>query len=68
MKLTQENKDYIDNLTFESLLSRWRFAPAGDPWFADETGEYWSKRMMTKRSEENDNGVGAGKRIGWGEK
>lgn len=65
MKLTQENKDYIDNLSFESLLSRWRFAPAGDPWFTDETGEYWSKRMMLKRGAENDGGVSVSKSVGW---
>ena len=33
------NKRHIDNLTYGQLLSRWRFAPIGDPWFQGETGE-----------------------------
>jgi len=36
MKLTPENKAYIDRLSYEGLLSRWRNAPLGDRWFQDE--------------------------------
>ncbi len=49
MQLTDENKNYINSLSYESLLEHWRFAPIGDPWFCDETGDYWSKRMKELR-------------------
>ena len=64
MKLTPENKAHIDNLSYEGLLSRWRFAPVGDPWFQDETGEYWGKRMKELR-DTGANHVRASKTIGW---
>ena len=65
MKLTKENKNHIDNLSYEQLLSVWRFAPPGDPWFQGETGEYWSKVMAEKRNKDNDEHVRASKKIGW---
>ena len=40
MKLTPKNKAHIDALSYEELLSKVRYAPAGDPWFQDETGDY----------------------------
>ena len=45
MELTSENKDYIDSLSYEALLARWRFAAVGDKWFQGETGRYWRERM-----------------------
>jgi len=45
VKLTPENKAHIDALSYQGLLSHWRFAPSGDPWLQGETGDYWSKRM-----------------------
>jgi hypothetical protein len=51
MKLTEENKQYIDSLSYESLLSHWRFASLGDPWFQDETGDYWNKKMRELREQ-----------------
>ena len=65
MQLTKENKEYIDSLSYESLLSRWRFALSGDSWFQGETGEYWSKRMGELRDQVDY--VAISKRIGWGE-
>ena len=64
MELTAENKAHIDSLTYLQLLRHWRFAPAGDPWFTTETGEYWERRMHKLRSEGADH-VGASKTIGW---
>jgi hypothetical protein len=64
MKLTPENKDHIDSLSYEQLLSRWRFAPIGDPWFQGETGDYCGKRMSELRNNEADH-VQASKNIGW---
>ncbi len=67
MKLTEKNKQIIDSLSYENLLSRWRFAPLGDPWFADETGKYWAERMKQLRERPNGNElhVEASKNIGW---
>lgn len=64
MKLTPENKKIIDSKSYEQLLGSWRFAPLGDPWFQDETGEYWGKRMAELREKGADH-VGASKRLGW---
>jgi hypothetical protein len=64
MELTEKNKEHIDSLSYEGLLSRWRFASAGDPWFQGETGKYWGKRMAELREAGADH-VGASKRIGW---
>ena len=45
----QAMKDQIDRMSYEGLLSRWRFAPAGDPFFQGEVGDYYSKVMKEKR-------------------
>ena len=65
MKLTKENKDYIDALSYEQLLSHWRFAPIGDPWFQGKTGKYWKERLSTLRNEDKDRHVKTSKEIGW---
>ena len=51
MELTEENKKHIDSLSYEQLLTRWRFAPLGDLWFQGETGEYWGTVMEKKKKE-----------------
>ena len=63
--LTLENKKKIDDRSYEALLSHWRNAPAGDPWFQGETGKYWGERMAELRSQGADH-VGASKSIGLG--
>ena len=67
MKLTEANKKHIDSLNYEGLLSGWRFAPVGDPFFEGETGEYWSKRMKELREQPGGQGrhVSASKSLGW---
>ena len=67
MNLTDENKAYIDNLSYEGLLEHWRFAPAGDEWFQGETGTYWSKRM-SELVEQGADQVSASKAVGWEKK
>jgi len=64
MDLTPERKQYIDSLSYEALLSRWRFAPIGDSMFQGETGEYWGQRMAELREQGADH-VGASKSLGW---
>ena len=68
MNLTEENKAYIDSLSYASLLARWRFSPAGDPWFQGETGDYWGDHMSALRSQNNERHVRASKDIGWSPK
>lgn len=64
MQLTEKNKKVIDEMSYEDLLSRWRFSLIDDPWFQDETGEYWRKRMAELRSKES-NPAEISKKIGW---
>jgi hypothetical protein len=64
MQLTPENKAHIDSLSYDRLLTHWRFAPAGDPWFQDETGKYWFARMHEMEAS-GVNRSEASKRIGW---
>lgn len=63
MSLTPENKAHIDNLSLHDLLEHWRFAPVGDPWFQDETGEYWGKRMAELRDQNIDAWVATSKAL-----
>jgi len=63
MDLTDKNKAHIDSLSYGGLLDKWRYAPAGDPWFQGETGGYWSKRMAEKQSEDPAGAVTASKKI-----
>lgn len=63
MDLTPENKQTIDDKSYEGLLSRWRFAPSGDPWFQGDTGQYWAKRMAELRDTVDH--VAISKMIGW---
>ena len=66
MEMTDKNKEHIDGLSYESLLSHWRFAPAGDPWFQGETGDYWGKRMAELKGRIDH--VAISKSLGWKEK
>lgn len=68
MELTPDNKTYIDPLSYEQLLSRWRFAPTGDPWFQDPTGRYWGEHMAKLRDQDPGAAVAASKRIGRGDR
>lgn len=67
MQLTESNKKHIDGMSYTALLSAWRFAPVGDPWFQGETGAYWGKRMRELREQPGgqDRHVAASKGIGW---
>ena len=66
MQLTEGNKKHIDSLSYKQLLSEWRFAPSGSPWFQGETGEYWGSAMNKKKEEiGQDMAVHVSKSIGW---
>lgn len=62
----EKMKKWIDNASYEELLSRWRFGPAGDPMFQGELGDYYAE-VMKKKGEEvgDDERIRASKNIGW---
>lgn len=64
--ITKVQREEIDNMTYEQLLQKWRFAPAGDRFFAGEVGIYF-KEVFFKRRKTMDNKdlVKASKSIGW---
>ncbi len=65
-EIPQDMKEWIDNASYESLLSRWRMAPAGSPWFQGDVGQYYKERMAAKRDEVGPGEhVRASKSIGW---
>lgn len=63
--MTPQQKEHIDHLTYYELLEHWRFAPAGDPWFRGDVGDYWTKRMAELKPA---NAAQISKDIGWGDK
>ena len=63
--MTDKEKEWIDNASYESLLSHWRFAPVGDPMFQGDTGKYYAKVMAERRDADPDKHVRSSKTIGW---
>jgi hypothetical protein len=64
--MNDEMKTWIDNASYESLLSRWRCAPAGSPWFQGEIGQYYKQVMFAKRDAVGGaEAVRASKAVGW---
>lgn len=62
----EEMKEWIDAASYEQLLSKWRNAPAGNPFFQGEIGQYYSRVMAEKRDEVgNAEHVRVSKSIGW---
>lgn len=62
--LTKQLKQEIDSMSYEQLLSKWRFSPVGSPIFQGESGTYFSQKM-TKLREQGADHVGISKRLGW---
>jgi hypothetical protein len=52
--MTEEQKNWIDNASYEQLLSRWRRAPVGDPMFQGDTANYYSEVMHSKGEQIGD--------------
>jgi len=66
MKITEQLKQEIDNMSYESMLSMWRFSPIGTPIFEGETGTYFSEIMRKKESElKPGEKAEISKNIGW---
>jgi hypothetical protein len=65
--IPQNMKEWIDKASYEQLLSRWRFASIGSPWFQGEVGTYYQEVMTKKRKEVGSSEhVRASKNLGWG--
>jgi len=66
--MTDEQKRWIDNATYDRLLGHWRNAPIGDPMFQGDTGDYYRNVMNKKRAAMTaEDLAAASKRIGWRE-
>lgn len=65
--MSDEMKAQIDKMSYEELLSKWRYAPVGDPMFQGKTGDYYAMRMKELRDQPGGNNrhVRASKSIGW---
>ena len=63
--MTSEEKEWIDNASYEALLYKWRFAEPGSPWFQGDTGMYYRNVMGAKRDADPCGAVAASKNIGW---
>ena len=64
--MTESQKAWIDNASYEDLLQKWRYAPAGDPFFAGDVGDYYGKVMRKKKAAAgHDASVQASKNVGW---
>lgn len=61
----KQMKKWIDEASYEELLRKWRFAPAGDPFFKQGTGmgDYYIQVMEEKKKGVNATAIS--KRIGW---
>lgn len=62
----EEMKGKIDNMSYITMLSYWRFEPTGSPWFQGEIGDYFTKKMAEKRKEVGPNvHTATSKFLGW---
>lgn len=65
--LTLDQKRWIDDASYQTLLRIWRNAPAGDPMFVRGAAfDYYDAAMKRKKAEVGPGGaVAASKVIGW---
>lgn len=61
-----KTKETIDNMPYIEMLRRVRYAPAGDPMFQGDTGNYFNQVFEAKRQALTvDQRVYASKQVGW---
>lgn len=60
-------KKQIDGMSYAELLKKWRFCPAGHPWFCDEEIYTHFRNVMEKKKQEIGAAaaVAVSKGIGW---
>jgi len=62
----KEMLKWIDSATYEELMYRWRFAPASDPFFQGEVGDYYKRKLLEKkRGIPQEKQVAISKKLGW---
>ena len=47
--MTEAEKRTIDGMSREELARHWRFAPAGDPLTAGDTGDYFKRVFFEEK-------------------
>ena len=47
----EEMKEWINGADYEQLLLRWRDSSRDDPFFHNEIGDYYFKKIIDKREE-----------------
>jgi len=62
--MIKEDKEWIDNASYEDLLRRNRHAPLGDRIFLGETGQYFCTSLKSKYPGDAEH-TATSKRIGW---
>ena len=63
--MTPREKDWIDKVSYEALLRRWRFG-VGDTIFNGESGNYYAEVMNARREKYGiEVHTAASKAIGW---
>lgn len=63
-KTKEELIKEIDDMSYRELLTKWRFTPAGSPYFQGIVGEHFMKQMDEKAP---SNISRVSKDIGWDE-
>jgi hypothetical protein len=64
--MTEDQKNWINNASFETLFRKWRKAPLGDPYLQGECGQYFDKALKEKRKEITDEEyTEISKNLGW---
>ena len=64
--MTDNIKKQIDEMSYEAMLSLWRYSSPGYYMFLGETSDYFARVMQEKRDKElASNRVAISKQIGW---
>ena len=59
-------KKEIEEMSYETMLRQWRFAPSGSPTFSGMRGNFFAQVMYRKRDElPHAEQVKASKNVGW---
>jgi len=61
--MTPEQKEWIDNASYEELLRKWRFSNSDNTIFQGDCGLYYKDVMMEKR--DKCDAVAVSKAVGW---
>jgi len=62
----QQMISWIAAASYEELLHKWRFEPAGSPWFQGDVGKFFDTTMRARKKEiGHDAAVRASKNVGW---